>query len=168
MHQIFHGADKAQNLSEISIAKIFHSNIILTNLQDMSTQILPKIKNFLLKNEQKIVLIIAFCLVSGISFEFGILQGQKWQQKPLIIEKPIDIPVSTQSVQNEPPIASENVPITRSQPAKDCAFVASKNSDKYHIPTCQWAKRIKPENVVCYKDQSAAEAAGKQKCSCIK
>lgn len=130
--------------------------------------VFAKIKDFLVKNEHKIVLIIAFCLISAISFEFGVLQGQKWQQKPLIIEKPINIPESTQNAQNEPSKASGNVQTAISQPAKDCTFVASKNSNKFHIPTCQWTKRIKPENVVCYKDQAAAESAGKQKCSCVK
>jgi hypothetical protein len=142
--------------------------IIITILKAMSIDILPKIKDFLLKNEHKIVLVIAFCLISAISFEFGTLHGQKWQQEPLIIEKPMNIPQDTQDGQIEPQKASESVQITNSQPTKDCAFVASKNSNKYHIPSCQWAKRIKPENLVCYKSAQDAEAAGKQKCSCIK
>ncbi|HPX94148.1 MAG TPA: hypothetical protein PLF30_01180 [Candidatus Moranbacteria bacterium] len=144
----------------------------------MSTQILLKIKDFFAKNEQKIVLIVAFCLVSAISFEFGVLQGQKWQQKPLIIEKPINIPADVQNTQNEASEASGSTSTINvksgaaenaaAQPAKVCTFVASKNSDKYHIPTCQWAKRIKPENTVCYDSVQEAEAAKKQKCSCIK
>ena len=33
---------------------------------------------------------------------------------------------------------------------EECLYVGSKNSDKYHKPDCKWAKRIKPENLVCY------------------
>src|SRR3989344_5226684 len=31
-----------------------------------------------------------------------------------------------------------------------CLYVGSKNSKLYHKPDCKWAKRIKPENLVCY------------------
>jgi micrococcal nuclease len=34
---------------------------------------------------------------------------------------------------------------------KDCMFVASKNSNIYHKPGCKWAKKIKEENLVCFK-----------------
>lgn len=161
-------ARSAQIRSGYQMFLLAHTNFILTNLSIMSTPIVPKIKDFLVKNEHKIVLVVAFCLVSGISFEFGILQGQKWQQKPLVIEKPINILESTQNGQLEPPKASGSIQAAVSQPTKDCAFVASKNSNKYHIPTCQWAKRIKPENVICYNSIQDAEAAKKQKCSCVK
>ena len=33
----------------------------------------------------------------------------------------------------------------------DCLYVASKNSDIYHDPDCKWAKRIKSENLICFK-----------------
>ena len=36
-------------------------------------------------------------------------------------------------------------------PKKDCLYVASKNSNIYHKPDCKWAKRIKPENLICFK-----------------
>lgn len=62
-----------------------------------------KIKAFLVKNEQKIVLVIGFCLISAISFGFGTLWGQKWQQKPLVIEKLADIPKATEN-----PLESQN------------------------------------------------------------
>ncbi|MAG20467.1 hypothetical protein CL618_03480 [archaeon] len=34
---------------------------------------------------------------------------------------------------------------------KDCLFVASKNSDKLHKPDSKYIKRIKPENLLCFK-----------------
>lgn len=33
----------------------------------------------------------------------------------------------------------------------DCLYVGSKNSKTYHKPDCKWAKKIKPENLVCYR-----------------
>jgi len=37
---------------------------------------------------------------------------------------------------------------------KDCLYVGSKNSKTYHKPNCKWAKKIKPENLICYKSES--------------
>ena len=35
-------------------------------------------------------------------------------------------------------------------PQANCLYVASKNSDVYHTPGCRYAKRIKPENLICF------------------
>jgi hypothetical protein len=42
----------------------------------------------------------------------------------------------------------------------DCVFVGSKNSTKYHLPTSGSAKRIKPENLVCFTSADDAVARG--------
>jgi len=132
-----------------------------------------KIKAFLVKNEQKIVLVIGFCLISAISFGFGTLWGQKWQQKPLVIEKLADTPKATENSpesQNAASLASQVSQEPKTQNlttnTSKCAFVGSKNSDKFYVPTCSWAKRIKPENLVCYPDEQAALAKGKTKSDC--
>lgn len=144
-----------------------------------------KIKNFWLKYEAKIVIAIGLILVAIISFESGILKGQKWQQEPLVIEKPSNTgnsgscqvsgqntasqasnnPSQTQNLASEgqkTPEAANNTP-------KECAFAGSKNSTKYHKPTCQWAKRIKPENMVCFKSEEEAKSRGYNPCgTCLK
>ncbi len=43
-------------------------------------------------------------------------------------------------------------------------YVGSKKSDKYHLPGCQWAKKINQEYQVWFKDEAAARAAGYQPC----
>lgn len=49
----------------------------------------------------------------------------------------------------------------------DCLYVGSKNSDTYHDPSCKWAKKIKPENLICYKSES--EVKGLKPCkTCLK
>ena len=49
-------------------------------------------------------------------------------------------------------------------PAKSAAFVASKNSDKYHVPTCAMAAKITPENKVTFASKEEAEKAGNKPC----
>lgn len=39
------------------------------------------------------------------------------------------------------------------EPSNGCAYVASKNSKTYHPKDCKWAKRIRPENLVCFKSK---------------
>ncbi len=48
-------------------------------------------------------------------------------------------------------------------PLQGCLYVASKNSKMYHSPDCKWAKRIKPENLICIHSESELEGytAGK-------
>lgn len=127
-----------------------------------------KIKSFWSRYENKIVLIIGFILVAAISFEAGILKGQDWQQKPIIIEKPVAGQEICQIAQNSPsqtqnlaPEAQKQVQTT-SITSQNCAFVGSKNSDKYHLPTCRWAKQIKPENLICFSSAEDAAAKGYQ------
>lgn len=135
-----------------------------------------KIKEFFAKNEYKIVLVVGFCLVSAVSFGFGAIWGQKWQQKPVIIEKLADTPESSKNVPESQNAAQASTAPTNEAPTvanstvstnmSKCAFVGSKNSDKFYVPTCSWAKRIKPENLVCYPDEQSALAKGKIKSDC--
>lgn len=137
-----------------------------------------KVKDFFIKYEYKIVLLIGFVLISAISFEFGVLQGQKWQAKPLIIEKSSETPQPEVNGQNEAPSAPGNVPaankpvITESSSLKakslSCAYVGSKNSDKFYLPTCSYAKRVKLENLVCFKSAEEAIGQGRTESKCLK
>lgn len=131
-----------------------------------------KIKEFFLKYEQKIVLIFAFCLISAISFEFGMLQGQKWQQKPLIIEKPAQVS-NDPSNQNQANSEAQTTMQTASAKVSsltvktaNCAYVGSRTSNKFYLPTCSYAKRIKPENVVCFKNAEEALGQGRTESKC--
>lgn len=136
---------------------------------------IAKIKEFLVKNEPKIVLFVGFCLISAVSFEFGVLQGQKWQQKPLIIEKPS---VDAQGQESAKQVNSEakgavkgaastsQVSKTSTSTTSGCAFVGSKNSTKFYLPTCSYAKRVKPENLVCFKSADEALGQGRTESKC--
>lgn len=129
-----------------------------------------KIKQFWLKYESKIILIIGFILVAFLAFEFGVLRGQNSQKSPLIIEKPaecVNMPDNPQNGQKTQNLTAQEVSnkIGEETP-KNCSFVASKNSDKYHKSTCSWAKRIKPENMVCFESEQEAQNNGKIRASC--
>lgn len=132
---------------------------------------ISKIKNFFLKYEHKIVICIGFVLVSAISYEFGILQGQKWQQKPLIIEKPSDTPQEGITDQKEAPggpgsISEQSSSLKLEASSSKCVYVGSKNSDKFYLPTCSYAKRVKPENLVCFKSADEALKQGRTESKC--
>jgi hypothetical protein len=132
-----------------------------------------KIKDFWEKYEYKIILIIGFILVAIVSFEVGILRGQKIEKNPLIIEKPTEIQIA-QNPTNQVPLEAQKTPQevknspesanTSSQivptGSQNCVFVGSKNSNKYHLPTCRWAKNIKPENQICFSGENEAKLKG--------
>lgn len=139
-----------------------------------------KIKKFLESHEKKIVLAVGLVLVAVLSFEAGLLKGQKWQQDPLVIEKPVaGVIAGAESCAIAPadsgtPAATSvqaSAPV-QTQPASTkgaCNFVVSKNSNKIH-PTvnCTWADRIKPENKLCFSTLEEAKAKGYIEGSCIK
>ena len=127
----------------------------------MSIQKLKKqIQLFWSTYEPKIVTIAGFLLVAGISFEFGALQGQKWEQAPLIIEKPAQKEACNNPIVQMPEDSKNHPQNVNSGLREDCNLMGSKNSNKYHLPTCQWAKRIKPANIVCFN--SAEDAMAKK------
>ena len=47
-------------------------------------------------------------------------------------------------------------------------YVASKNSDYYHAPKCDWAKKIKKERQVWFKDLEEAKKKGYRAHECAK
>ena len=129
-----------------------------------------KIKEFWLKYEQKIVLIFGLILVAAISFEIGVLKGENYQKSPLIIEKSTECnntPDTVESGQKTQNLTSEKASATIGDEApKNCQFVASKNSDKYHKNTCALAKKIKPENKVCFGSEQEAIDKGLKRAGC--
>lgn len=128
-----------------------------------------KFKDFWKKYESKIVLILGFILISVVSFEAGTIKGAKISQNPVIIEKPVQGQVinsnasNVSEAQNLAPDAKNNdtrPSILDQTVLANCAFVGSKNSNKFHLTTCRWAKNIKPENIVCFKDENEAKSKG--------
>jgi hypothetical protein len=55
-------------------------------------------------------------------------------------------------------------PPAESTPA-EYKYVASKNSNVFHRPGCEWAKKIKPENLIGYSSRAEAITSGKRPCN---
>jgi hypothetical protein len=140
-----------------------------------------KLKIFWLKYEQKVIIIAGILIISAIAYEAGFIQGRKNQQDPVIInkvsssdistdaEKKIADPAQGSQHKNPSPDANASASANTSAPESDnqkCAFVASKSSNKYHLPTCQFAKKIKPENKICFSSKEEAEKRGYQGAKC--
>ncbi|UCD20907.1 MAG: thermonuclease family protein [archaeon] len=49
--------------------------------------------------------------------------------------------------------------------SKEDNYAASKNSNKYHKCGCQWAQKIKKENLICFETKEEAELRGYETCS---
>ena len=52
--------------------------------------------------------------------------------------------------------------------ALDYKYVGSKNSNKYHYPTCRSAQKINPKNLVTFNSAKDAQAAGYVPCKVCK
>ncbi len=133
-----------------------------------------KISKFWLKYGDKIILVIGVVLIAGVSFEAGFLKGQKNQKESIIVNQPACAPClkaeegNSADINNNNP-QQNNQSKTETQLNTDnqkCAFVASKNSNKYHLPTCQWANKIKPENRICFSSVQEAQNRGYQPAKC--
>ncbi len=58
----------------------------------------------------------------------------------------------------------ETIIQTTTTSATDGQFVGSLESDKYHYPSCRWAKKILPENEIWFSSSEEARAAGYVPC----
>ncbi|MBU0670952.1 hypothetical protein KKF29_02225 [Patescibacteria group bacterium] len=143
------------------MAEKFNLNQLAVDKKFLKTEI----KKFWQKYEFRTILILGFILVATISFEAGILKGRKIPKNPLIIEKPVEIQAVDNSTSQNASEAQNSLPEAKKDQNNidiplNCAYVGSKNSNKFHLPTCQYAKNIKPENQVCFSSPEDAAAKG--------
>jgi hypothetical protein len=113
---------------------------------------------------------LSVLLALGLAFEAGLLfREAKEDAPPLVIHvpdtprAPLEKPQGSASEKAGPGASLEAV----SAGTASCAFVGSRNSDLYHLPSCASAKRIKPENLRCFSSEQEALAAG-YKPGCLK
>jgi len=136
-----------------------------------------KLKDWWQKHSEKIILAVGIILIAAISFEAGFLRGQKNQQEPVTVNQAACAPcpselTNDEQAKNKPRVnnstgSAENKNATAITTENNkCAFVASKNSDKYHLATCQWAEKIKAENKLCFSSSDEARKRGYQPAKC--
>ncbi len=126
---------------------------------------MDKIKNFLIKYEVKLVLIFGFILVAFLSFQFGYMEGKKNEAKAIVIEKMTEVaknePQAAPAIAGTTSLKSPQNSTETKNLAPACAYVGSKTSNKVHLPTCRYAKTIKPENLVCFSSLDDALKQGR-------
>ena len=122
----------------------------------------------------RLFLFIGILLSGALAFGGGFLLGRDRQVDPMIVSVPASPCVQTVQDIGTPEAKPEGVvDVAQTKAAvpdssvegnvaehSSCVFVGSRNSDKYHLPTCSWAKRIKPENRVCFTSAADAESKG--------
>ncbi len=120
------------------------------------------------KKKEKVFLFVSFLLVGALCFEAGLLSKVWNEQAPLaltIVEnaqaphpalgKPAIVETETL-----PPPSPRTNESSEAVDSVNCPLVGSKNSNKYHIPSCSYAKRILPANRVCFSSPEEAEKKG--------
>lgn len=110
------------------------------------------------RERERIGVFASICLVGVLGFEAGTMVTGSAGSAPIIVEVPA---VTALSSAGDGTVAGTSVTASDTrEPDKECPFVGSRNSDLYHLPTCATAKRIKPENVVCFATPEDAERRG--------
>jgi len=126
-----------------------------------------KIRTFWKQYGRITVMSLSFILTAVFSFELGYARAISKDKGVLIIKKPVTEmidPTSSSNTEVAEVAISKNIAETSKKEVNtmgtECVFVGSKNSNKYHLPSCQWAKRIKLENRVCFSNKEEAEKRG--------
>ncbi|MFY9457369.1 MAG: hypothetical protein WAP23_00330 [Candidatus Spechtbacterales bacterium] len=126
-----------------------------------------RIKQFIKSNESELMLMIGVILISLISFAAGRLTAPGIEKQPISIEHLAPAltagrPASANSV-------FQNITNTDAlqglQGRTTGAYVASKNSTKYHLPGCTGVKRIAEHNKIWFNSKEEAESLGYQPAS---
>lgn len=125
-------------------------------------------------NRERLLVLFGILLVGILCFEAGLIQGKMKQGASLVITLPStpgEVVVEKRDEGVTGDLAKTSLTqvetiATRAE-VGDCPFVGSKNSNKYHLASCAVAKRIKPENRVCFRTQDEARARG-YLASCLK
>jgi len=133
------------------------------------------VKKFIKTNQERFLFGLTIILISIISFRAGEVKEREKQssemkvfinsQSPFNIEEKQAIALG-KAIQRKGLAKEVEIQESSTDNEEECQYIGSKNSDKYHIPSCRWAEQIKPENKVCFKSPKEAEKMGYKPCSC--
>jgi hypothetical protein len=134
------------------------------------SEIIRIVKEWFSRDHTRFVLGIGIFSAGLAGYSLGILREKSMIEIPLVMN--IVPPQESVSPQVLGDTAKEPLPAVKVKeqaiiPEGKCAFVGSKNSTLYHLPTCAPAKRIKETNRVCFASKEAAEVKG-YKPGCLK
>ena len=124
------------------------------------TNWLLEIKHWVKKSERELVTILIVVLVGTLGFGLGRWSGLTARRQPVRIENPTgDALIPATPVAGADKVLVHPAPISPGLiGAGD--WVASRNGEKYYPLGCAGAKRIKPENLISFPTEAAAQAVG--------
>ena len=145
------------------LQKIYGSSIAIFLLPVNHPMAWSHFRAFFQDQKEKLWLGIAFFLVAVLAFEAGWLKRSLNETEPLVLTIPNNIAApAIPERQSSPETRSRT--LVEAQPGNEtvstCAFVGSKNSNKYHTPTSRCAKQIKTENRICFDSVATAQVRG--------
>jgi len=130
---------------------------------------LDQIKKFIKANESEFVLGIGVILISLISFAAGRLTAPGADKQPITIERLAPTPMMPKaggprnaSINSAFQNITDDNKLQELEGRSEGLYVASKNSDKYHLPDCSGAKRIAEHNKIWFNSKEEAEGLGYQ------
>ena len=121
------------------------------------------IREWFSRDHTRLVLGIGIFSAGLAGYSLGILREKSFLETPIVMSIVPPQEVSNPQVLGDTAKESSLVPYKSSHaasPEGKCAFIGSKNSTLYHLPTCAPAKRIKATNRICFVSKDAAEAKG--------
>ncbi len=129
-------------------------------------EVIRIVKEWFSRDHTRLALGIGIFSAGLTGYSLGILRDQAVARVPLTMNI-----VAPQAAQVEIPVVLGDA-ITKKTGVSEnastgCAFVGSRNSNLYHLPSCAPAKRIKEANRVCFASKEAAIAKGYQS-GCLK
>ncbi len=118
-----------------------------------------------------------YCKHCNLLFSFDQLNKESLEEK-----QPVKIfdELSERNIEEREQLEDKNKDINKSVSSdnpsnnknscedKETYFVASKFSNKFHIPQCPFAKNIKKENLIVFDTKEKALSAGFKPCKCVK
>jgi len=75
------------------------------------------------------------------------------------------VSLTVQDADGHTSTTSHDIIVASGQPVANGPFWGSKNSNKYHYPSCYWATQIHPENLIVFDSSTAARNAGYIPCA---
>jgi hypothetical protein len=148
-------------------------------MKKLSIKLINSIKETWHKQGERILVLFALILVALVSFNAGQTHEKAIKSAEIsmtinessskIAQKEQEVKALGEALERKgleiPQESATDKKIANAE-EKDCALVGSKNSDKYHLPTCQWASRIKQENRVCFSSVEDAQNQGYEPAKC--
>jgi uncharacterized membrane protein YhiD involved in acid resistance len=124
------------------------------------------LENWWKRHGQTILMIIIVLLASIVSFKFGQIDAHNNTKIDVSINDTHNInPAQEEANMAIEALKRQGIDIRkevtqRKNKEKDCLFVASRNSKKYHTKDCKYGKKIKAANLVCFKSIEEAKDKG--------